>query len=572
MTDKPGRRRRRLVGLGLVGLLTVVTAVLAVQLGARNLGGVPHRDVVIDGRIPATMYVPGAVPGNSSTVDLPPSSPGGLPAVVLAHGHSADRSMMNWLARRLADAGFVVVTFDFRGHGGNTDRHEVHGFGGRRADLTAVYDWAAAQSYVDDRRIAVAGHSMGAAAVVDFATHDARPVATMALGGSVASVEGGVTARNMLFLVAQGDPVLVRDEAVRTAEEVFGGDIDFGSEYGDIAAGSAVGLREIANSNHLSMLYAGQTADLMADWMDRAAGPGAAPRTTDDDTRLLAVLYLAAATGVLFGLGLLAGTVAGRQPGRRGAGWRALPLVLVAVVLPIPFLAWGDAGLLLGVEAGGALALLLGVAGILLLAVRRLEPVRRWLTPAGPVPAYAATTSVAPPEAAPEPVASPEPAAAPVAPAEPAGAAARASDPRRPLVPVALAVGGLLLVLLPVGPTGHTLVPTPARIVIALLMALVMLPFFHVVDGLLRAGSPVAASGWSLAARVLILAAVMVGVGNAVLPGMLGLYLMVLAPFLILLELVVAGVYVASRDPRLTAPIQALALGWLLATISPVVW
>ncbi|MEH1017288.1 alpha/beta hydrolase [Micromonospora sp. CPCC 206060] len=530
--------RRRL----LIGLLAVVallgSAGFAVALGITQREAVPQRELVVNG-VPITLYMPGTVPVvPDSTVDLPAPLPPGSrpPGLVLAHGHSADRAMMSWLAGRLAAAGIVVATFDFRGHGTHRAPHEPHGFEGRREDLRTVFDWLRAQPYVDSEHVAIAGHSMGAAAVVHFATHDARPVATVALGGSVATIEGDAEGRNMLFLVAQGDPDAVRDEAVRTAKTLRGGDIRFGDEYGSHGDGSAVGLREVPG-NHLTMLYADETAARMADWINRAAN-GVGPVTTPRDNRLeLAQGYLIFMAGLLVLLGALAGALVRRGAGAPGARWRGLALIAGTLLLPLPWLAWGDPGPLVGMEAGGALVVLLAAAGGMLWALCSLAPVRRWCRLDADL-------------------------------AEPL----RAAGGRRLLLAALLGTGGTILLLLPLGPLGHGLLPTPTRVVLGLLATLLLLPFFLAADLLVRRGTPLAASGFALAVRLLLLVVTFVAVATGLLPGMIGLYLMLLAPFLVLLELVAGAMYAVGRDPRLPAVFQAGALGWLLAIISPVMW
>jgi dienelactone hydrolase len=534
---RPRRRRWRPVAAVVAALAFAGAAVTAVALGAQQRGGVPHREVMVDGRIPATLYVPGRVPGlATSAVDLPPPDPGARPpAVVLAHGHSADRSTMSWLARRIARAGYVVVTFDFRGHGGNRAPHEPHGFDGRRADLRAVYDWTAALPYADPNRIVVAGHSMGAAAVVDLATHDARPAATVAMGGSVATVVGTVRPRNPLFLVAALDGDVVRDEAAATAAEFLGRPVPFGARYGDHADGSAVGLLQVAGADHLTMLYADDTAEQIVAWLGASTGPGTAVDTPADHRPALAGAYLLCVAVLLVLLGRWTGAQAGPATTPRPAGGRAFLLVAGSLIAPLPLLTWGDPGQVLGLEAGGALIVLLGSAGLLLTAAMRTPGVRRWAgLPERMDPAPGGT--------------------------------------RRVVVPALIAAGGMLVLLAPIGPVTHTLVPTPARLLAAAVSAALLAPFFVAVEQLLRHGPAAAASARSLAARLLLVVVVLGGVILGVLPGMLGMHLLALAPVLILLELLCAGMYRPHRDARLPALAQAAVLAWIVALLSPTLW
>ncbi|MFV2088394.1 serine aminopeptidase domain-containing protein [Micromonospora sp. LOL_021] len=561
-SSRPGRSARWVAAvLAVVVLLS--GAVVAAALGLAQRDGVPQRNVVVDG-VPITMYVPGTVAAGG-TVDLTPPAPLGQrpPGLVLAHGHSANRATMSWLAGQLAAAGFVVATFDFRGHGGHRSPQETHGFEGRRADLRTVFEWLSRQPYVDGDRVAIAGHSMGAAAVVDFATHDSRPAATVALGGSVAIVEGDVAPRNLLFLVADGDPDAVRDEAVATARTMYGGEIHFGEQYGTYWDGSAVGLREVAGANHMSMLYAAETAKLMTDWMSQAVGPGTDAVTATDRRIGWALAYLVflvfgvALLGLAAGVPVRGAVFAAPEPARRSAsgsasevpaaitsgprsaGWRRLLLLTAALLVPIPWLTWGDAGVLVGLEAGGALVVLLAAAGAVSWVLMSLSPVRRWAGLDG----WSAVPSLP-----------------------------GSSGDSRALVAGLLAAAGLVVLLAPLGPVGHGFDTTPTRLLLSLLAMLLLLPYFAAVELLLRRGSPGRAIGFPLAARLTLLVVAFAAVVAGLLPGMIGLYLMVLAPFALLMEICAVALYRMTGDPRATAVFQAAAVGWLLGKLSPVLW
>lgn len=521
----------------LVALVTFVSVAvggwLALALGAEERGGVPHRPVLVDGRVPATLYVPGTVtaPGVLGMPDPPP--PGSRPpVVVLAHGHSADQATMSVLARRVAAAGYAVVTFDFRGHGLSTERHQSAGFEGMRSDLDAVLTWLGTVPYVDPAKIVVVGHSMGAAGVLDFAVRDRRPVATVAMGGAMGGVEAGARARNVLFVVAEGDAGVVREGAERTARLWSGAPLSYGQVHGDQAQGTAVALREVAGTNHLTMLFSDLTAGYVVDWVAKVTGHPATASGAVDRRPSLTMLYLLGAAVLLTLVGFVGGALArsSRPPVETGRPSLGLLLVGGALLLPLPWLAWGDAGHLLGLEAGGALVLLLGVAGTILLAVGWLTPVRRWFPAQEP------------------------------------------SSFRHTLAPAALVLVGVIVLLTPLGAVTHGLVPTPKRVLLWVLAAALMLPFFLAVDRMLRRGRPPAASARSLAARLLVLAVVMMGVITGVLPGMLGLYVMVLGPFLLLLELAAYGLYALGRDHRLTALVQAGAVAWVLSWLSPIMW
>lgn len=156
--------------------LVVATALVAVWSSVLQRGGPAHESLSIGDGIPATLYLPGA---DGGPVPYPRPEGERPPVVVLAHGYGGDQAVMSPMARSFAEAGYAVVTFDFRGHGSNTDR-----FAGELAeDVSAVVDWAEASPLVDGPRLAVVGHSMGAGAVLDFATQDDRPLAVVPVSG-----------------------------------------------------------------------------------------------------------------------------------------------------------------------------------------------------------------------------------------------------------------------------------------------------------------------------------------------------------------------------------------------------
>ena len=94
---------------------------------------------------------------------------GPLPAIVLVGGSGpTDRDetvfgipIFGQLAGSLADAGYLVLRYDKRGVGQSGGRPESATLGDYAADLRKVIDFLDDRKDVDDRRIAVAGHSEG---------------------------------------------------------------------------------------------------------------------------------------------------------------------------------------------------------------------------------------------------------------------------------------------------------------------------------------------------------------------------------------------------------------------------
>ena len=76
------------------------------------------------------------------------------------------------LAARMLPEGFDVLMYDARGHGASGGRYCTYG-AEERKDLSAMLDHLAGLN-VDSSRVAVVGHSMGAATAVYTARHDER--------------------------------------------------------------------------------------------------------------------------------------------------------------------------------------------------------------------------------------------------------------------------------------------------------------------------------------------------------------------------------------------------------------
>jgi hypothetical protein len=103
-----------------------------------------------------------------------PSQPG--PAVLILNGNAGERSHRLPLAIALAQRGYGVLIFDYRGYAGNPGSPSEDGL---RADALAAVEALAAQPEVDPARIAYFGESLGAAVAGGLATE--RPPAALIL-------------------------------------------------------------------------------------------------------------------------------------------------------------------------------------------------------------------------------------------------------------------------------------------------------------------------------------------------------------------------------------------------------
>src|SRR5579862_6186692 len=158
-------------------VVAIVFLLVLMRIAHYENGAPPHQNIFLPGEMPATFYLPGASnqPGpDNPFFDAFPKPPDQRPpAVVLVHGYSSDRDFMSALARRIAQNGYGVLAIDVRGHGENRNSFlESRTYDGLREDVKNAVDFLRQSSRVDGSRIVVMGHSMGAGAVLDYATYD----------------------------------------------------------------------------------------------------------------------------------------------------------------------------------------------------------------------------------------------------------------------------------------------------------------------------------------------------------------------------------------------------------------
>jgi dipeptidyl aminopeptidase/acylaminoacyl peptidase len=95
--------------------------------------------------------------------------------IVLCHGYTGVRNLyLPDIARVLTDAGYVVLTFDYKGWGDSEGPKSRLSPYGRVIDAQSALTWLAAQPMVDARRLGIYGTSYGGATVVWVGAVDPR--------------------------------------------------------------------------------------------------------------------------------------------------------------------------------------------------------------------------------------------------------------------------------------------------------------------------------------------------------------------------------------------------------------
>jgi dienelactone hydrolase len=114
------------------------------------------------------------------------------PAAILIHMYPADRTSWKPLAPGLHKAGFAVLAYDIRGHGGSTepadkklkeayDKRDSKLFADAWKDVEAAKKWLAEQPGCDVKRMALVGASIGCSISIDYAGRDEAVKAVVCL-------------------------------------------------------------------------------------------------------------------------------------------------------------------------------------------------------------------------------------------------------------------------------------------------------------------------------------------------------------------------------------------------------
>lgn len=525
------RSMQRLVAVASALALAVLLFGLA-RLGVHQRAGPAHADVVLPGGIPATLYLPSGGRGPYDQLPAPPPQDERPPVVVLAHGVAADRAMMSTLARRIALAGYAVLAFDFRGHGEN--RNPFLSTAGRPdalgKDFAAAVDFVRASPQVNGSRVVVMGHSMGADAALDFATRDSGLDGVVALSGGW-TLQGPYSPPNALFLWASGDPPDTRDPARALAARLAGVDaVQLGRSYGLLADLRGVRAVEVPGNDHLTILWSKVAAAEVVAWLDAIFQVQRLGTPPQEDPRLLDTAFaLAAFLFVLVGVGLAMGELAPRGLERpAAAGLAGLTLLAAAILLAFPAVAADPPLGFLGLEIGDVVISQLALAGGALLGLLAL-----------------------------------------------AGRLDTAAWRPRFGHGVAAGLAGFAVVyalLAPLGVVGHRLVPSPERLLASGLAALLVFPFFLGFEIALRRGGALAASGFGLAGRALVLGLLLLGVSLGVTPFVVVLMLPVLAALFLLFEIAAASLHAAGGNLVALAVLEAAWFAWATGATMPMRW
>lgn len=192
------------------------------------------------------------------------------PLVVIVHGFSGARKMMQGFSLSLARAGYTAVTIDLPGHGDNlvpmsSNITEIEGATVQfMGTLKGVID-SLQKDAGTDRRVALIGHSMATDIIIRYALTDPRVAGLVAVSMYSEAVTDTAPA-NLLMITGAYEPAL-REAAVRTLRLV---DPDAQEDSIVTSADGTVrrGALVAPGVEHVGVLYSPVTQRATLDWLD----------------------------------------------------------------------------------------------------------------------------------------------------------------------------------------------------------------------------------------------------------------------------------------------------------------
>jgi len=291
--------------------------------------------------------------------DAQPDNP--RPAVIVTHGISSTKEMVDGISLELTRRGIVTLSIDLHGHGDSEGRINA---GDPSLGLEAAVEFIRSQDFVDPTLIGVAGHSLGAGAARAVATSgDIHATAFIAGGvsGDYAQ-EGSLTAtnpKNLLVVVGKHDVLFRIESLTMDLQPVFGLDglVELGVTYGDFQSGNARRLAVTPTTHLFEPMDPGTVGEVVAWFVDAFDAPSGRDILVGDQVFLWREACLLVALVSLFGLTLLIPRIVQRGPppkpkkGMVGSG-------LVKISCRRVLLFWGLPGVLLFIPLMGAGALI----------------------------------------------------------------------------------------------------------------------------------------------------------------------------------------------------------------------
>jgi pimeloyl-ACP methyl ester carboxylesterase len=214
------------------------------------------------------------------------------PAMIVAHGFSASKEIMQFIGVEIARRGLRAYLFDFAGHGaapvpfvppGGTDFSSVVTNNVRQVER--IYNLL--RRNFPKAEIGVLGHSMGSAAIANFAADHPELKATIPVSPVGAPAFSPENPRNLLVLVGQRDIPFSKDSSRELFKLATGqASPGEGDTIGKFKNGSARRLKILNGLDHISILYAPTTMREITNWLGQSFGlPGTYQNVTSERLR-----------------------------------------------------------------------------------------------------------------------------------------------------------------------------------------------------------------------------------------------------------------------------------------------
>lgn len=191
------------------------------------------------------------------------------PVVLVGHGFAGSELLMRGFSLPLANAGYIVVAWDFDGHGRNPRPYpQDNATDALLANAEAALETARAHGFVTSDQVAILGHSMGSGVALSFGVEHPDTAATIAISPVPRPVTPSLP-NNLLLMAGDLEP-----QFVENAEQLLA---EAGGAGGDPNVRNARELRVIPGVEHISILFKADSHVVARDWLDDTFGqqPGA---------------------------------------------------------------------------------------------------------------------------------------------------------------------------------------------------------------------------------------------------------------------------------------------------------
>jgi dienelactone hydrolase len=239
------------------------------------------------------------------------------PAVIIGHGVIVNKEMMRLIALELAQNGFVVVAFDFRGHGqsgGALPASMAAFFTSSSApssqnessltlDVLAIKGYLASRGDINMTDLGYVGYSMGGGAGFELLNHDGDFRAMVGIAPvSEANLVNVTTPRNLLLLVGGLDEAVPENGLLTVMAAKTGlpaGSVELGHVYGAFANGTAAEMVVDPPVDHFFAPYDSSFVQDIVSWNLHALR-GSSAQAADSYPLLVLEVVVALASGVGF--------------------------------------------------------------------------------------------------------------------------------------------------------------------------------------------------------------------------------------------------------------------------------